>query len=311
MLGLVLFLAVGVGLALHRKAVAVDRKQILFALGFIVLFVPLPLLRFFLSQNILETAQGRHLLFPSLLPLTFLIVVGLGGWFKRRGSLAALLALAIFFGGILTLIVWPRITFAGTPYFPVKSELDHTPEITTEVEFAGEIRLLGLDRPAERHPLAVPLTLIWQARKVPGVDYTVRLELYDESDAVVGLWQGQRDNGRLPTRSWDKGDVVYHTVWMPVLPGTPTGDYTLTLQLIDQAMHPVPTDQADRGSVLRYADLLTFTGGDETSSSVTLFPRGDRLDKSDPYRYRSTMAAVIRTDKGTTQAVLTDPTGHP
>ena len=294
MLVVATLIVVGIALAFRRQAGGPARRvMIIFSIGYLLLFVPLPLLRFLLSQNIVETAQGRHLLFPILTPLAFLILVGLERWFRPQVIQAILVSLAAFFLLSFALVIWPQITFAHVPYFPVKSRLDPRPSIPIKATYAGEMTLLGVSPVPETSPNAIPLTLIWQADALPSLDYVLRLIVLDAAGQPVGLWQGQPVNGRFPARAWDEGDVIYDTVWIPVLPGLQSGRYGLSIEVLDDLGQPVLNEESDE-VVLLLDDVLSYEAPSEADeSSFTLVPRGDRLQTTDSYRYRSTIALVM------------------
>ena len=311
MLAVAALIVVGVVLGFRRQASGPARRMIItFSVGYILLFLPLPLLRFLLSQNIAETAQGRHLLFPILTPLAFLILAGLERWFRPRVSLTILFSLAAFFLLTFTCLIWPQITFAHTPYFPVKSRLDPPPDILVEARYAGQIRLLGVSLLAETRPNAIPITLVWQAEALPTLDYTLRLMVLDTQGRPAGLWQGQPVNGRFPTRAWDQGDVVYDTVWIPVLPGLQSGRYGLSVEVLDDLDQPI-LNEASGETVLLLDNVPSYTPvapPDETS--FTLTPRGDRLQAGDSYRYRSTVPLVMTGVTAPEAARLVGPDGE-
>ena len=54
-------------------------------LGLLVLLIslllPAPLLRFYLTRNVAEAGQGRHILFPAAAAVSLLLILGLSAWF--------------------------------------------------------------------------------------------------------------------------------------------------------------------------------------------------------------------------------------
>ena len=282
-------LGLGLGLGLVRRSSGGPVKREIW-LGVIVLlsFLLLPALRYLITGNIAETAQGRHLLFPALLPLAILLPVSLGQLTSPRRTGVALLALG---GGLILglIAIWPRVTYARLPPFPIETALSRPPDIPLGHSYADTLTLVGLNRPNQTHPAAIPLTLIWQAEQVPTQDYGYRLTLYDDTGATVGIWQGQPLNGRLPTRAWDAGDTVIDPVWLPHLPGVTGGTYTLTLEVLDGQGEPVPTDAGDHFR-LNLASPIEYPPLPE--SSWQLIPRSDGLPAGEPYHYRSTLGLV-------------------
>ena len=272
------------------------RTLILLLGGYILLFVPLPIVRFFFTKSIPETAQGRHVLFPALLPLVFLLILGLRYWLNEKKLLRLLGVIAVFQFLILTVVVWPKITFADTPYFPVKSTLDEAPQFSLDVNLAQDIELLGVSPASKTRANVLPVTLFWRAGGNPAIDYSYRLEISDAAQNPVGVWQGQPVNGRYPTRAWEAGDVIYDTVNIPILPKTKAGKYSLRLQFLDDLSAPVLVEE--------FAIDASSTAFD----GAILAPRGGRLPSTAPYRLRNTIAVIL--DEPLVGVILESPQGE-
>ena len=83
-------------------------------LGLIVgLLVPFPILRYFLTFNVLETGQGRHILYPAAQSIPILLTLGWGQaiatWTDRRQPSLHLTQYAIrftFYLPLTLLLVW-------------------------------------------------------------------------------------------------------------------------------------------------------------------------------------------------------------
>ncbi|MGQ9556102.1 MAG: ArnT family glycosyltransferase [Anaerolineae bacterium] len=79
-----------------------------------------------------------------------------------------------------------------------------------DIDFGGEIRLVGYDLHTDRAVLGgeIELTLYWQAIKAPSANYTVFVHLIDEGEVIIG----QRDNppveGTRPTTGWLPSEVI-------------------------------------------------------------------------------------------------------
>ncbi len=68
-----------IGLWYYWKAVPAQPRMTVVVLGTVVfLLFPFPILRFFLTFNVLETGQGRHILYPAAQSITILLALG---WF--------------------------------------------------------------------------------------------------------------------------------------------------------------------------------------------------------------------------------------
>jgi hypothetical protein len=100
------------------------------------------------------------------------------------------------------------------------------------IDFGHHIHLLGYDLPrAEvRSGGTLPLTLYWRATAPVPNNYQVFVHL---TRPAAHLW-GQSDNlnpGDLPTTRWPLDKYVWDDHALAVLPGTPPGEYQLTIGL--------------------------------------------------------------------------------
>ncbi len=100
--------------------------------------------------------------------------------------------------------------------------------------FGGHIELLGYDLPAAEveagQPL--PLTLYWRATAPVPHNYQVFVHL---TNPATTLW-GQSDKlnpGDFPSTRWPLDKYVWDDHRLPVLPGTPPGEYRLSVGLYD------------------------------------------------------------------------------
>lgn len=111
------------------------------------------------------------------------------------------------------------------------------------VDFGHHIQMLGYDLPRSRVPAGgtLPLTLYWRATAPVPDNYQVFAHL---TRPITHLW-GQSDNlnpGDLPTERWPLDKYVRDEHELTVLPGTPPGDYQLSVglyTLADGARVPV------------------------------------------------------------------------
>ncbi len=100
------------------------------------------------------------------------------------------------------------------------------------VDFGHHIQLLGYDLPRSqvRAGETLPLTLYWRATGPVPDNYQVFAHL---TRPATHLW-GQSDNlnpGDLPTTRWPSDQYVWDDHMLEVLPGTPPGEYQLTVGL--------------------------------------------------------------------------------
>jgi hypothetical protein len=118
--------------------------------------------------------------------------------------------------------------------------------LAPHVNFGDELILTGADlgeRMAEAGDL-LKIALRWQAQQEMGRDYSLSLRLVDEERHLWGQqdkllentftshWEGSVEVvARAHTSQWASGEVVIDECSLPVLPGTPPGEYQLELVL--------------------------------------------------------------------------------
>ncbi|GIK41266.1 MAG: hypothetical protein BroJett011_50990 [Chloroflexota bacterium] len=288
-----------------------------------LLFLPLPLLRFILTGSIVETAQGRHL-FPALPALTLALVWGLSHYrlqvagyksqvkyptyrplhithhVSRITHYASRLILPLF-ALLLSLYSLNLIQASYPPPIPLRTTTTAAAAANLlNVKVAKSITLMGYEA-GQATPGVLPLTLVWQADAVPTDDYLIELTASSATGEPVGGWLGHPLGGRYPTRAWDKGDILRHTIPVPLLPGQPPGPITLTLRLLDSSNLPTSSTP-----FILTSNLPTFP-----PSSPPILPpaplRADALPPAAPFTYRSTLSLVL---PDTTPPDLIAPTGQ-
>ena len=301
--------------AISSKAAASQRVPqrvlVIFCLAYIALYLPLPLIRYGLTLNIPETAQGRHILFPVLLPLAWLMVVGTRYWLSRSKMIWALTGLSACWVVTFAWLSWPVITWADTPLLPVSTQLETPLDLVVAARFGQAISLVGLNQPQTDHRYAVPITLVWRAHAVSPTDYSVRLLASNEAGEAVGLWQGQPLNGRYPSRAWEAGDLIFDTVWLPFLPHTRPGEYDLAIQLLDDTGQVLANDLTGLSPLVLPA-ALTYAGQTNAAwPELVLGPAGDGLKAGpQPYRYRNTITCLLAGAISPEQMRLLSPQGE-
>ncbi|MEA3342450.1 MAG: hypothetical protein U9R15_21005, partial [Chloroflexota bacterium] len=109
------------------------------------------------------------------------------------------------------------------------------------VDLGGGLRLLGLDPPPDQVNAGdhLPLTLYWQAISAPAGDYAARLALVAPDGAVLASQSAAPGRADYPTSDWPAGDVVRDGRSFLVPAGTPAGDHTLRLDLLDAGGEPL------------------------------------------------------------------------
>lgn len=269
-----------------------------------LLFLPLPLLRFILSGSIVETAQGRHL-FPALPAITLALVWGLSRY-RLQGAgrtLHALSLILFLFALCLSLYSLNLIKASYPPLIPLRTTAEAaTATNLLKAKIAKSITLIGYEL-EQATPGVLPLTLVWRADAIPPDDYLVELTVIGADGQPIGSWLGHPLGGRYPTRAWDKGDILHHTIPIPLLPGQPTGPITLTLRLLDSLNQPTTS------TPLTFAANLPLLPS-APPRSVPCSPaclRADGLPFDAPFTYRSTLSFVL---PGSTPPDLTAPNGQ-
>ncbi len=256
-------------------------------------FLPLTLLRFLLTGNLTETAQGRHL-YPALPALMFGLVWGLArlGRLLRRGEwpLAALLMLPL-----LTLAAPILIRASYPPLLPLPTlSADAAPG----PELAPGVRLLDY-RVGAAIGGALPVELRWLATQIPPEDYLIDLIVTGGDGREVGAWLGHPVGGRYPTRAWDEGDILRDTIAVPLLPAA-AAPATVTLRLLDAAGQP--TGEINLGPA-------HIAPPSEPSPRLPGQLRADGLAPDAPFTYRNTLTFVLPGQ--TVTPTLTGPAGQP
>lgn len=192
----------------------------------VALLVPFPLLRFFLTYNVLETGQGRHLLYPAAQSIPLLLVLGWLHWTRRAWVVAVV---------PLLLLGWTvyQVRYMTSTYpdpLPVRTTTFNPATIPQPLryDFGDDIRLLGYDFQPDEALAIINLTLFWEARQSMNENYRVRVQLVDETGASAFTWLSHPVNGLYPTGAWDAGDVIRDELPLP-LANVPAGWYDLHL----------------------------------------------------------------------------------
>ncbi|MCB0198330.1 MAG: hypothetical protein KDJ65_40685, partial [Anaerolineae bacterium] len=163
--------------------------QLRVALGVLILIIglllPFPILRYFLTFNILETGQGRHILYPAAQAIPLLLMLG---WltfidgsaaqvetkvqnlqsktrtthYALRTTLYTLPPLALLIWSLLQLTLMTR---AYPDPLPVQTTTFNPASIPQPLKqnFGNDIQLLGYDFQPDPDQAIINLTLFWQA----------------------------------------------------------------------------------------------------------------------------------------------------
>lgn len=209
----------------------------------VLLLLPFPLLRFYLTGSPEEAGQGRHLLFPAATTVGLLLTLGISAWASpaRRHRVGPILALGLL---VFSLVSFSSFVLPAFPSrLPVRTSAAATDNLPNPVKesFGNAIELRGYQVGEVNRYGALPVTLVWYSLAYADQDYLVELSLLDEMGATSSLWQGHPLNGRYPTRAWDPGDVVRDTIWLPLME-VKAGDYRVRLRLLASDHTKLPPD---------------------------------------------------------------------
>lgn len=106
-------------------------------------------------------------------------------------------------------------------------------QVPSGYDFNGEIKLADYKYTAGRvgQGKGFGVQLLWQARRQPEDNYTLRVELVDRAGRVIRSSNGQPVNGRAPTGSWQAGQLVRDQVDLVLPASAPVGGQAVGVRL--------------------------------------------------------------------------------
>lgn len=154
----------------------------------------------------IAVAPLGRLLFPALLPISLILVLGLFRLLPRRmerPAIALLLsgwaAIALFF--LVTLI---RPAYSPPPALTTLPEGSQAVQVQFGDQDASKIILEGIDAP--EGPLTpgqlVPITLYWRALRPIDEQFSIAIKLFGRDEQLLAENNSYPDGGRAPTRNW-------------------------------------------------------------------------------------------------------------
>jgi len=245
------------------------------------IFAILPITRFLLSGNLVETAQGRHL-FPAISIITFGLVLAIYNpqitHYKRQIITCILLFCCSLLGLSLIRHSYPPLIPLSTQPALIKAA---TP---LELALTNSIILQGYEIGSTQEGL-MPLTLVWQATNIPPEDYLVEIQLTQSAttgdEILVSHWLGHPLGGRYPTRAWDEGDTLRNRISMPIPPGM-SGMGTVAVRLLNQTGKPIT-------EFIPLTTTLSLPPTYITAHTASRL-RADGLPNGNPFTYRNTIS---------------------
>ncbi|MCB0165456.1 MAG: hypothetical protein KDI79_14600 [Anaerolineae bacterium] len=253
----------------------------------LAVFWVLPLVRFLIQGLLSQTAQGRHVLFPTATMLPLLLVYGWQGWLSKKRQ--AQMAMAVVCGlacWSVAQLFWINTYYANL-YLPIRTTADVEQQMAHPIRrgFDGRLWLIGYRTEIDPDKSLLDLTLYWQNSSYVDEDFERVIRLVQD-DRVYLEWSTYPTNGRYPTRIWEEGETIIDEVTLPLI-DVPPGDYQIQLQLrgFDG---PLPVD----GGEMVTLDKITVpaTGSIEPDMTMALFidqrevVSGVSLWQPEPYR---------------------------
>ena len=120
-----------------------------------------------------------------------------------------------------------------------------------DIEFGGQIRLIGIDSIHETRSAGdqIPLTLYWETMTPPGQDLTLFIQLLDsDSQDQIAGFDAPPD---YPTRLWQAGNTVIDTRTLTLPSDLPPGEYHLLIGWYDPITFArLPTEAGDAVQLL-------------------------------------------------------------
>lgn len=286
-----------------RRGNEFQRTWIIFFILHLLSLLPFMLIRHYFKGNVYETAQGRHALMPSAAAVGILLMVGWGYWSRTRTF--------FWLRPILpTLLVFWSITQLYFIYYlfphPLPISLDETtqsripaPEVTLGQLYFDTIELVGYTTHFLPEQSTLKVDLVWKAHKQAADDYITEIQLLDQTGQPVSGWIGHPADGVYPTRAWQEGNMIFHSVDLPLY-NLPPGNYNLEAYLLDGYERPVErvTDRLFSVPIaiknpVKYPSGFKSLVVNTDSVPVTVYYQiwpFDFFDLTNPlYRYRSTI----------------------
>jgi 4-amino-4-deoxy-L-arabinose transferase-like glycosyltransferase len=248
----------------------------------LIIFIPIPFLRFISIGDIHDTAQARHILFPAASAIAIVLVAGVIAAFTQKWQKMAGFTMTGFVFMLTLAHLYYYIVGFPAP-LPVRTDpsMAEEPDHVTPVEFSDGLLFRGYDWQLINGQI-LALNLHWRANALFKVDYRTEITLRDSRGKCQLRWLSHPAAGRFPTRAWDVGDSVRDTLNIPLV-GLSPDSYEVTLRLLDWHEAPLPSTQGDTIPLFTFdIDRLV------TRPEPSLWQNGQIVNRP-TYRYRATI----------------------
>ncbi len=300
----------GVGLVQVWRRDTSARRWVLLLTFHIAVFYILPLLRFYLSRRIGETAQGRHILIPAVAAVVILLVWGLATVVPSRWQCWVFPVIVAGFMAWTGAHLYRLVKFLAVPVpmRTVAQAAEWLPHLV-DAQMGDYVALTGYDFDPQPDAGLLGVNLSWRALGHTNESYLLAINIFDSTGQTVSHWLGYNGEGRLPTLAWDAGDVIFDRLVLPV-PGLLAGDYTVQIQLLRARNgQPIAEGVSLPLTLLNPADspeVATYALGDELTYSLWR-ARGPVQEPMPVYRYPATIAIW---SESALPITLLDPVGN-
>jgi hypothetical protein len=276
------------------------------------LLLPFPLLRLYLTGDVIITAQARHILVPGAAAIGLLLTLGISAWLPSAYRRFAGLGLA----GILLTVSLASFLGYVLPLFPARLPVRTSTSATQNLpnpmhmSLADGVTLVGYQVGHANQYGALPITLFWHGSAYADQDYLVELSLIDQAGVPHSMWLGQPVNGHYPTRAWEPGDLIRDTIWLP-LTGLAAGEYGLQLRLRSYLdLSPAsPTEDAQSVLLASYSLSSPLNSRPSSAGSATVWDDGRPATKMPTYHYRAAIPLTQLTSAPDDTVALVGPDG--
>ncbi len=157
-------------------------------------------------------------------------------WLRRRTTVQQrdyALWLSLMALQCLWLTLFLRVSHTGMPVYTPRQAGDPTVEVSLDVTYDQNIRLVGYALPTPRvlPGETLDLTLYWQAQPRPDLPYSIFAHFLDAEGALQAQNDGMPVADTLPTSCWLPGEIIEDHRPIAIPADTPPGDYAVQIGL--------------------------------------------------------------------------------